>query len=62
MKDEVLKYLEKLYKDNSPEFIYYKTLFHIFEDYLKEQEALDFKEKDQLIVDTGIWNTRLLKK
>jgi hypothetical protein len=56
VKAEVLKYLEKLYKDNSPEFIYYKTLFHIFEDYLKEQEALDFKEKDQLIVDSGIWN------
>jgi len=57
VKEEVLKYLAKLYKDNSPEFIYFKTLFHIFEDYLKEQESLDFEEKEKLIVDTGIWKS-----
>jgi len=56
VKSDVLKYLEKLYKDNSPEFVYFKTLFHIFDDYLKEQEALDFKEKEELIVDTQIWD------
>lgn len=38
VKDEVLKYLEKLYVDNEPEFIYFKTLFHLFEKYLSEQE------------------------
>jgi len=31
VKDEVLGYLERLARDNSPEFVYYKTLFHLFE-------------------------------
>ena len=38
VKEEVLKYLEQLYIENEPEFIYFKTLFHIFEDYLDEQK------------------------
>ena len=37
VKDEVLKYLSKLYVDNSPLFIYYKTLYHIFAKFLEEQ-------------------------
>ena len=37
VKDQVLKYLENLYIDNEPEFIYFKTLFHLFENYLDEQ-------------------------
>lgn len=38
VKEQVLKYLEQLYIDNEPEFIYFKTLFHIFENYLDEQQ------------------------
>ncbi len=38
MKAQVLKYLEQLYVENEPEFIYFKTLFHIFENYLDEQQ------------------------
>ena len=30
---EVLCYLAQLYENHSPEFIYFKTLFHIFEDF-----------------------------
>jgi SNF2 family DNA or RNA helicase len=55
VKDEVLLYLSQLYENHSPEFIYYKTLFHIFEQFLAAQNlsgALDFR--DQLI-DTEIW-------
>ena len=33
-KAEVLQYLKQLYQNHSPEFIYYKTLFHIFERFL----------------------------
>ncbi len=29
VKDQVLKYLAQLYVDHSPEFIYFKTLFHV---------------------------------
>jgi len=38
VKEQVLKYLEQLYIENEPEFIYFKTLFHIFENYLDEQQ------------------------
>jgi len=38
VKEQVLKYLEQLYIENEPEFIYFKTLFHIFENYLDEHQ------------------------
>ncbi|HEX8776132.1 MAG TPA: helicase-related protein [Pyrinomonadaceae bacterium] len=57
VKGEVLLYLAQLYENHAPEFIYYKTLFHIFEQFLAEQGAGGlFDAKDQL-VDTQIWNT-----
>ncbi len=56
VKQEVLLYLEQLYRNHSPEFVYYKTLFHIFEQYLSDQSKADLLlgEKSQ-IVDTDIW-------
>ncbi len=56
VKQDVLLYLEQLYRNHSPEFIYYKTLFHIFEQYLYAQSEADLLlgEKSQ-IVDTDIW-------
>lgn len=33
VKQKVIDYLEQLYVDTSPEFLYYKTLYHIFEQY-----------------------------
>lgn len=56
VKDEVLKYLEKLYVDNDPEFIYYKTLYHIFKDYLDEQKTAENLERQTGFLDTQIWN------
>lgn len=54
VKAEVLNYLEQLYRENSPEFIYFKTLYHIFGDYLDEQnQAGLFNEK------TGFFNTEI---
>jgi len=38
VKVQVLKYLEQLYVENEPEFIYFKTLYHLFEKFLEEQE------------------------
>jgi superfamily II DNA or RNA helicase len=38
VKSQVLKYLEQLYVENEPQFIYFKTLYHLFEKYLDEQE------------------------
>jgi len=56
VKQEVLLYLEQLYRNNSPEFVYYKTLFHIFEQFLDDQARADLLSEKSQIVDTGIWN------
>ncbi len=57
VKDEVLLYLEQLYQNNTPEFIYYKTLYHIFERFLGEQEKSGLLAEDVQLVDTIVWNT-----
>lgn len=55
VKDEVLRYLSQLYVNHPPEFIYFKTLFHIFERFLSGQ-ANDAQLFDRTaIVDTDIW-------
>ncbi|MCF6152428.1 MAG: NgoFVII family restriction endonuclease, partial [Candidatus Kuenenia stuttgartiensis] len=38
VKAEVLKDLEQFYIENEPEFIYFKTLFHLFGNYIDEQK------------------------
>lgn len=55
VKADVLSYLEQLYKDNNPEFIYYKTLFHIFEQFLEDQDKSGLVDIKSQIVDTDIW-------
>lgn len=55
VKQLVLNYLAKLYEDNSPEFIYFKTLYHIFEDYLADQMDDAVGSISRQIVDTKIW-------
>ena len=56
VKDEVLKYLEQLYANNSPEFIYYKTLYHLFERYLEEQDEVNVLSAKAGLYDSQIWN------
>ena len=57
VKDEVLAYLEQLYTNHYPEFIYYKTLYHLFEKFLADQSKGGlFTEKTQL-TETEIWKT-----
>src|SRR5882724_833545 len=55
VKSEVLLYLDQLYQNHAPEFIYYKTLFHIFEGFLADQEKGGLLDQNLKIVDTGIW-------
>ena len=57
VRDDVLLYLEQLYQNNTPEFIYYKTLYHIFQRFLGEQEKSRLLAEDVELVDTVIWNT-----
>lgn len=56
VKEEVLKYLEQLYVDNDPEFIYYKTLFHVFENYLAEQQKGGLLDGRTGFFESEIWN------
>ncbi len=55
VKEDVLLYIDQLYQNNAPEFIYYKTLFHIFEQYLGEHEKSGLLAEDIKLIDTKIW-------
>ena len=54
VKAEVLARLERLYSHNSPEFIYYKTLFHLFENYLHDQE-LEEQRGAEALTGSAVW-------
>ncbi|MGV8804252.1 MAG: helicase-related protein [Polaromonas sp.] len=55
VKGQVLDYLAQLYVDHSPEFIYFKTLFHVFEKYLSGQQEQEQFFNNTTITTTGIW-------
>jgi superfamily II DNA or RNA helicase len=55
VKEEVLRYLEQLYVNHAPEFVYFKTLYHIFERFLSGQETDAALFDQTAIVDTEIW-------
>jgi SNF2 family DNA or RNA helicase len=57
VKQDVLLYLEQLYQNNTPEFIYYKTLFHIFETFLDDIEKSDNLSEQLHLFDTEIWKS-----
>ena len=56
VKDEVLRYLDQLYADNPPEFIYLLTLYHIFSDYLDDALKGRLLDERTGFYDSGIWN------
>ncbi len=56
IKDEILQYLEIIYKEKTPELIYYFTLYNIFKDYLDQLTEEDIIKSDTGIKDTIIWN------
>ena len=55
VKAKVLEYLAQLYVDHSPEFVYFKTLFHVFEKFLSGQEEQAQFFENTAITDTGVW-------
>ena len=54
-KQEVLAALERLHTPYSPEFVYYKTLFHIFEERLAEVGEPDGLLDGVHLYDTEVW-------
>jgi superfamily II DNA or RNA helicase len=57
---EVLEYLERLYIDNSPQFIYQKTLFHLFYNQDNEKNTQDLFKDRQDFFQSKIWNDLFL--
>jgi len=57
VKQDVLLYLRKLYANQSPQFVYYLTLFHLFRDYLNGTRDLDDNLRRVALPDTCIWRT-----
>ena len=55
VKQDVLNYLKQLYENNTPEFIYYKTLFHIFEKFLGDAGKTDSDLGKTSLFETEIW-------
>lgn len=57
VKDDVLLDLRKLYANQSPQFIYYLTLFHLFRDYLDGTRDVDDNIRRVALTETRIWHT-----
>lgn len=57
VKPEVLRYLQQLYVNHAPEFIYFKTLYHVFERFLAAQHEGGLLFENTQIVETEIWRT-----
>jgi SNF2 family DNA or RNA helicase len=56
VKADVLAYLEQLYTNHPPEFIYFKTLYHLFEEYLKEADKGGLLDEKTGFFETDVWN------
>ncbi|MBN3034547.1 MAG: ATP-dependent helicase [Bacteroidales bacterium] len=56
VREQVLKYLGQLYVENEPEFIYFKTLFHVFGKFLDEQQRGGLLTEKTGFFESEIWN------
>ena len=55
--DSICQYYEQAYQDNSPEYIYYITLYHIFNDFLEDISGGTLPDDRIGFRQTTIWNT-----
>ena len=56
VKEQVLQHMQVLYKENTPEFIYFITLYNVFKEYLGELTEDNIVKTKTGIKDTLIWN------
>lgn len=56
VKEKVLEYLQEIYVDKSPEFIYFKTLYHIFHQKLKGKSDVENISEKIGLTKTDLWN------
>jgi SNF2 family DNA or RNA helicase len=55
--DEVCTYISNLYKENSPEFIYYITLYNIFNEFLEDITEDELANERTGFKNSIIWNS-----
>jgi len=55
--DDVIGYLNDLYRENSPEFIYYITLYNIFHEFLLDVSKDELPNEKTGFKESKIWNT-----
>lgn len=56
VKAEVLVYLQQLYSNHSPEFIYFKTLYHLFEAFLNEAGKGGLLDEKTGFFESQVWD------
>ncbi|WP_342463263.1 SNF2-related protein [Ureibacillus sp. FSL K6-8385] len=56
VKEQILRRLEVLYKENSPEFIYFITLYNLFKDFLQDTKDYEALQTRTGFENTVIWN------
>ncbi|MDR1721418.1 MAG: DEAD/DEAH box helicase, partial [Methanobrevibacter sp.] len=56
VKDSLLKEMEIIYKENPGEFVYFVSMYHLFNDYLGELEDGKVIKEGTRFKDTQIWN------
>lgn len=56
VKKDILNKIQYLYKDNTPEFLYFITLYNIFKDFLEENDEKEVIKSKTGFKDTEIWN------
>lgn len=54
--NDVVGYISNLYKENSPEFIYYLTLFNIFDEFLEDISEDELANEKTGFKNSVIWN------
>ena len=57
VRDEVLRALQASYAHAAPEFVYFKTLLHLFDDFLTGQAAEEALIQQTAFEQTAIWRT-----
>lgn len=56
VKEKILNRLEVLYKENSPEFIYFVTLYNLFKDFLEGAKDFETLQRRTGFENTIIWD------
>lgn len=55
--EDVIDFISNLYKENSPEFIYYVTLYNIFNEFLEDVTADELANEKVGFKESLIWNS-----